>query len=442
MMKDMGMTAFRFSISWSRILPKGTLSGGINPKGIQFYNDLINTLKNNSLEPFATLFHWDSPQALEDAYGGFLNSRIVNDFRDFADVCFKNFGDRVKNWMTINEPYSYAVYGYGDGTYAPARCSTWLGCSEGNSSTEPYIVGHNLLLAHATAVDLYRRNYTGSQNGTIGLALNFFWTVPYSSHLEDINATQRSADFKFGWYMDPITNGDYPEIMKELVGERLPKFNATESKMLKGSFDFLGLNYYTTSYAFNVPPADPNYLSYQTDACANTTGVRNGTAIGTLTGSPWLYAYPIAMGQVLNYINGKYNNPIIYITENGVSQENAPSSKFLNDNNRIDYLKSHLYYLHKAIRNGVNVKGYFVWSLLDNFEWNYGYTTPFGVYYVDFDSRLVSPPRFPKESAKWLKGFLRNVGDIKLPVSSMLEIEQREQRGRLIVCGCELTVLL
>ncbi|XP_043692793.1 beta-glucosidase 12-like [Telopea speciosissima] len=150
--------------------------------------------------------------------------------------------------------------------------------------------------------------------------------------------------------MDPITYSDYLEIMKELVGERLPKFNATESEMLKGSFDFLGLNYYITSYAFNVPPANPNYLSYQTDACANTTGVRNGIAIGTPTASPWLYAYPMAMGQVLNYINGKYNNPLIYIIENGDSQEKAQVLKSLNHTNRIEYFKSHLYYLHRAIR--------------------------------------------------------------------------------------------
>ncbi|XP_043692822.1 beta-glucosidase 24-like [Telopea speciosissima] len=416
-MENLGMTAFKFSISWSRILPKGTLSGGINLEGIKFYSDLIDELKSYGLEPFATLFHWDTPQALEDAYGSFLNSRIVNDFRDYADVCFQYFGDRVKNWMTLNEPYSFAVYGYGDGTYAPARCSTWLGCSEGDSSTEPYIVTHNQLLAHAAAVDVYRRKYKAYQKGMIGMALNFFFTVPYSSHVEDIDATQRSADFKFGWFMDPITNGDYPEIMKELVGERLPKFNATESAMLNGSFDFLGLNYYTTSYAFNVPPADPNYLSYQTDACANTTGFRNGTAIGTLTASPWLYVYPMAMEQVLNYIKGKYNNPLIYITENGVSQEKVPLLESLNDTNRIVYIKTHLYYLHRAIREGVNVKGYFVWSLLDNFEWNYGYTTPFGIYYVNLEMNSRNLTRIPKKSAKWLQSFLKM--DIKLPVSSM-----------------------
>ncbi|XP_043691515.1 beta-glucosidase 24-like [Telopea speciosissima] len=418
-MKDMGMTAFRFSISWSRILPNGTLSGGINAKGIKFYSDLIDELMRNGLEPFATLFHWDTPQALEDAYGSFLNSRIVNDFRDFADVCFQYFGDRVKNWMTINEPFSYVMYGYGDGTYAPARCSTWLGCSEGDSSTEPYIVGHNILLAHAAGVDLYRRKYKESQNGTIGIAIEFIWPLPYSSHLEDINASQRSADFTFGWYMDPITNGDYPEIMKTLVGERLPKFTATESKMLKGSFDFLGLNYYTTAYAFNVPPADPKYLSYQTDGCVNTTGVRNGTAIGTPTASPWVYAYPMGIGHVLSYIYGKYNNPLIYLTENGVSQEKAPVSKSLNDTDRVEFLKTHLYYLHRVMREGVNVKGYFVWSLLDNFEWNYGYATPFGIYYVDFEMQPRSQRRIPKESAKWLKGFLRNIDDMKLHVSSM-----------------------
>ncbi|GAB4842848.1 Beta-glucosidase 17 [Ancistrocladus abbreviatus] len=160
LMKEMGLDSFRFSISWSRILPRESITGGVNHAGIKFYNNLINELLANGIKPFVTIFHWDLPQALQDEYGGFLNPKIVEDFKDFADLCFETFGDRVKHWTTVNEPNLSTWQGYAYGVFAPGRCSDYVGnCSEGNSATEPYIVGHHLLLCHAAAVQLYRQKF-------------------------------------------------------------------------------------------------------------------------------------------------------------------------------------------------------------------------------------------------------------------------------------------
>ncbi|XP_021832728.1 cyanogenic beta-glucosidase-like, partial [Prunus avium] len=173
-MKNMGWDAYRFSISWSRLLPNGKLSGGVNKEGIKYYNNLINELLRNGLTPFVTLFHWDLPQTLEDEYGGFLSPHIVNHFQDYAELCYKEFGDRVKHWSTVNEPYTFSNNGYALGSLAPGRCSTWqqLNCTGGDSSTEPYLVTHHQLLAHAAAVKLYKNRYQASQNGVIGITLN------------------------------------------------------------------------------------------------------------------------------------------------------------------------------------------------------------------------------------------------------------------------------
>uniref|UniRef100_A0ACD5USF2 Uncharacterized protein n=1 Tax=Avena sativa TaxID=4498 RepID=A0ACD5USF2_AVESA len=242
-MKDMGVDAYRFSISWTRILPDGTLRGGVNKEGITYYNNLINELLSKGLQPFVTLFHWDSPQALEDTYSGFLNPNIINDYKDYAEVCFTEFGDRVKHWITINEPWSFSVASYAMGVFAPGRCSPWeLGkCSTGDSGREPYTVGHHQLLAHAAAAKLYKQKYQAVQKGKVGITL------------------------VSNWFMDPLTRGVYPRSMRTLVGSRLPQFTKEQSKMVKGSFDFIGINYYTANYADNLPPSNGLNISYNTD---------------------------------------------------------------------------------------------------------------------------------------------------------------------------------
>ncbi|KAK4582311.1 hypothetical protein RGQ29_025475 [Quercus rubra] len=407
-MKKMGLDAYRFSISWSRVLPKGKLSGGVNREGIKYYNKLINKLLDRGILPFVTLFHWDLPQALEDEYGGFLSPHIVDDFRDYAELCFKEFGDRVKHWITLNEPLSYSNGGYVTGDLAPGRCSSWQekNCTGGDSGTEPYLVSHNQLLAHASAVEVYRQKYQEAQKGLMGISLVGDWAVPYSNATQDQDAAQRAHDFRFGWFMDPLTNGDYPHSMRSLVGDRLPKFTKEQSKLLKGSLDFLGLNYYTTNYAANAPKAEkPSYL---TDWQANLSSERNGIPIGPEAASSWLHVYPSGIRDSLLYAKTKYNDPLIFITENGISEFNNDTlslKEALADNYRIDYYYRHFQYILKAIKDGVNVKGYFAWSLLDNFEWGAGYSVRFGINYVDYKNGLK---RYPKLSARWFKKFLKS----------------------------------
>ncbi|XP_059669626.1 beta-glucosidase 12-like [Cornus florida] len=405
MMRTMGVDAYRFSISWSRILPSGNLAGGLNEEGIQYYNNFIDDLIAKGIQPYATLFHWDVPQALEDAYDGFVSPQIVDDFRDFADVCFWKFGDRVKNWITLNEPWSFSSTGYGHGTYAPGRCSPWQNCTRsGDSSTEPYLVSHHQLLAHLAAVELYRKNYQACQEGIIGITLLGIWYEPLNaSSRQDIDAQKRAIDFVYGWFMDPLTNGDYPRNMRDLVGNRLPNFTTDESTRLIGSFDFLGLNYYTAGYA-TYDDNDTRPDSYVYDSKVITTYVRDGIPIGE-NASSWLYIYPLGFRNLLNYTKMTYNISLIYITENGVNDdENADSPQIINDTRRVKYLKDHLCCLQKSIfEDDVNVKGYFVWSMMDNFEWVDGYTTRFGINYVDYDNNLT---RTPKSSAIWLQGFL------------------------------------
>ncbi|CAN1804974.1 Beta-glucosidase 24 [Linum perenne] len=200
LVKQLGMNAYRFSVSWSRVLPsKSNSYRKVNEKGIKYYNNVINEAISQGLTPFLTLFHLDLPQALQDEYGGFLSNRIVNDFRDFADLCFREFGDRVKHWITLNEPGTFLSGGYVVGDLAPGRC-TPPRCEEGKSDVEPYIVCHNMLLAHATAVELYRRKYQKSQSGVIGVAVNADWLIPYNaSNALDHKAAQRAYDFNLGW---------------------------------------------------------------------------------------------------------------------------------------------------------------------------------------------------------------------------------------------------
>ncbi|XP_049934173.1 beta-glucosidase 12-like isoform X1 [Nymphaea colorata] len=408
LMKYLGLDAYRFSISWSRILPTGKVSGGINKVGIAYYNNLINELLSKGLKPFVTLFHWDLPQALESEYGGFLSKQIIEDFTNFVDVCFKEFGDRVKHWITLNEPYAYAYGGYVSGTFPPGRCTKVLGnCTAGNSGTEPYVVAHNFLLSHASAVKLYKDKYQGEQKGEIGITLVSNWFIPYSTSASNRMAAQRALDFMFGWFMDPLTKGDYPPSMRSLVGSRLPRFTKEETQLVKGSFDFLGLNYYTTYYASNYPAGYKVIApSYATDSRANTSAERNGKLIGFPAASSWLYMYPKGLKNLLLYIKEKYNNPKVFITENGYSEYNNGTLSLmesLKDPWRVEYYYGHLYYLHESIREGVDVRGYFAWSLLDNFEWADGYSIRFGLVFIDYSNGLR---RHPKHSAYWLQKFL------------------------------------
>ncbi|XP_043687956.1 beta-glucosidase 24-like [Telopea speciosissima] len=376
-MADLGFNGFRLSIAWTRIIPTGKKSNGVNEEGIQYYKDLIKELHGQGIEPFVTLFHWDVPQALEDEYGGFMNSKIIDDFRDYANICFDQFGYDVRHWITLNEPFEFTTFGYVDGTFP--------GTLE-DLGTIPYTVGHNMLCAHAAIVDLYRNNYQKSQGGKIGITLSIKWMVPLSNEHTDVEAAARANDFQFGWFMDPVTFGDYPSSMQHLVRDRLPKFSPKESLILKGSYDFLGVNYYTAKYVTHAPYSPLELLKLQ-------------------TGSEWVHVYARGIQDVLLSIKEKYNGPVIYITENGIAQHSSLTmDESLNDVQRVQALNDHLFYIKCAMDAGVDVKGYFVWSLLDNFEWRLGYTERFGIYYVNFNKEHLQ--RNPKNSAKWFRKFL------------------------------------
>ncbi|XP_057457434.1 beta-glucosidase 40-like [Lotus japonicus] len=409
LMKDLGMDAYRFSISWTRIFPYGT--GKINEAGVDHYNKLINTLLAKGIEPYVTMYHWDLPQALEDKYKGWLSTEIIKDFANYAETCFQKFGDRVKQWITFNEPHTFATQGYDVGLLAPGRCSIPLRpiCRAGNSATEPYIVAHNVLRSHAAVADIYRKKYKNTQGGSLGIAFDVIWFEPATKKQEDIEAAQRAQDFQLGWFLDPLTFGDYPSSMRSRVGNRLPKFSPSESASLKGSLDFVGINHYTTYYArHNSTNLIATLLNDSSaDSGAVTLPFNGIKIIGERANSIWLYIYPQGMRSLMNYIKQKYGNPPVFITENGMDDPNFPFISIkdaLKDEKRIRYYSGYLSSLLASIKDGCNVKGYFAWSLLDNWEWAAGYTCRFGLYFVDYKD---NQKRYPKQSVEWFKNFLK-----------------------------------
>ncbi|XP_021775388.1 beta-glucosidase 31-like [Chenopodium quinoa] len=400
LMVETGLDAYRFSISWSRLIPDGR--GAINPKGLRFYNNLINELISHGIEPHVTLLHTDLPQVLEDEYRGFLNPKIIEDFTSYADVCFREFGDRVRHWTTFNEANIFVFGGYDVGNTPPSRCSFpfgFINCTKGNSTTEPYIAAHHILLAHGYAVKLYKDKYKAKQHGLIGFNLLSYHFAPFTDTREDMLAGQRSYDFFMGWFMHPLTYGDYPEIMKKNAGTRIPTFTKNESKLLKGSIDFIGINYYTAivvkdnSMSLNTTPRDyiadmaTQWLFFNTSALSEKTIFPNE---------------PLSLERVLKYYKDVYENPIIFIHENGQAASYNTST---DDSFRVEYIRDHVESLHNAVRNGSNAKGYFVWSLLDVYELLFGFDYTFGIYYVDYNDPNLT--RHPKLSQQWYSQFLK-----------------------------------
>ncbi|GFP97285.1 beta-glucosidase 24 [Phtheirospermum japonicum] len=414
MMKSMGFDSYRFSISWPRILPGGKLCLGVNQEGVDFYNDLINTLLDNGIQPYVTLFHWDLPYFLEKEYGGFLSENIVEDFRDYAELCFWEFGDRVKYWFTLNEPWTYSVQGY-VARKKPLKDQTVLlsnKISTSDRAKEAYTVARNLLLAHAAAVESYRNRFQEHQKGKIGITLVTHWFVPFNDTDEDKKAAKRAIDFMLGWFLEPVLSGRYPKNLTDFVPrEYLKPFSAEESKSLKGSIDFLGLNYYTSWYATNDPDPDADE-GYYKDQQVKFLTEKDGKPIGESTGSWWLYIVPWGIYKLLKYVNDTYNNntynlPAIYITENGCDEPNNPkltAYEACRDKRRVSYFRDHLGNILKAMKETkLKVRGYFAWTLADNFEWKDGYSVRFGIIYVDYMNHLK---RYPKDSAVWFTKFL------------------------------------
>ncbi|XP_059637721.1 beta-glucosidase 24-like [Cornus florida] len=431
-MKNLGLNAYRLSISWSRILPSMNQSYIFNREGIDYYNNLINELLENGITPFVTLFHWDLPQALEDEYGGFLSERIVNDFRDYANLCFWEFGDRVQNWITLNEPWSYSVFGHHNCAHPPGGYYPWHLKSQLNM----YDVTHNLLLAHANAADLYKKNYQKVQNGKIGIVNVTCWFKTAEGH-ED--AGERETDFMLGWFMNPLTTGEYPKNMRDRVKD-LRHFSKNEQKLLKNSCDFIGLNYYTAYHALdkkiyqeshgNGVEDSPDYekpVVFHPLSDVLLTGRWKGEAIGEKANS-WLNVCPEGLGHVLQKLAKKYDTKLIYITENGVCDKSDVKgtnlSEVCNDKMRKKYIQDHLLQIKEARKDKVNVMGYFVWSLMDNFEWGDGYLTHFGLIYVDYKNNLT---RHPKNSALWYMNFLKGGSPVTtIPMEAAKESPAKE----------------
>ncbi|KAF8006476.1 hypothetical protein BT93_K0696 [Corymbia citriodora subsp. variegata] len=382
LMAETGLDAYRFSISWSRLIPHGR--GPVNPKGIQ---------------PHVTLYHFDLPQELEDEYGGWVSRKIVEDFTAYADVCFREFGDRVRYWVTVNEPNIFSIGGYDQGIVPPKRCSPPYGfdCTKGNSSSEPYLAVHNILLAHASVAKLYREKYKVKQQGFIGLSVYSFGIYPLTNSTEDLTAAQRAYDFFIGWLVHPLIYGDYPSTMKQNVGSRLPVFTPLESKQVKGSADFLGVIYYSSVIIEDKPSSlegEPRDFN-QDMAIEFITNVNTSQFFET----PIM---PEGLQQVLEYFKQVYGNPPLFVYENG---QRTRRNANLQDTERIRYIQAHIGAVLDSVRNGSNMIGYFTWSFLDVLELLDGYKSSFGHYYVDLGDPDLK--RYPKLSAHWYAQFLK-----------------------------------
>lgn len=415
-MKQLATTAFRLSIAWSRIMPLGTFP--VEPKGIVHYKAVFSMLRQAGIEPYVTLFHFDLPLALEKLWGGWLNRSIVERFADYAGVCFQEFGPLVRQWMTINEGHTIVTAGYLYGVAAPGRCSDRALCITGNGTTEPYVVAHHLLLAHSRAVQIYREVYQGTRAGSITMVVSGDWTEPFNAgSAADAAAAQRRQEFQIGWFADPLAFGDYPASMRELVGDRLPQFTREERDMLRGSMDYFALNHYTSRFARALPNCShagqlrPS-AGWDEDQCSlNTPFGPDGAPIGPPGGSDWLYVVPWGLQRLLLWISRRYDGLPIVITENGCDDpptSNASGTYDLNDTWRIDYHASYLHAMCQAMAEGVEVRGYFVWSLLDNFEWGDGFQKRFGLYHVEDEGLRATLARTPKASTLWLAGFIRS----------------------------------
>lgn len=452
LLKKMGVEYYRFSISWSRILPGGKVCMGKSLEGINFYNRLLDELALNGIKPFVTLFHWDLPNALEEEYMGFLSSNIVKDFVDYADVCFWEFGDRVKHWVTFNEPYIFTYGGYVEGISAPGRGGN---DKDSDPGKEPYVVAYNLLNCHAAAYKRYQDQYKDYQKGEVGITLNCRFFKPYRGpeNHDDDYAVECAYDFMIGWFLEPLTSGTWPKKMQQFVPSlksknppgRLPEFSWEESEKLKGSYDFLGINYYTANYAASVlAPHDVLPLGFDTD-CHYWPSEKdpNGDYIGKVAyQDSWVCICPKELTKLLDYVITKYKVPkekYIVITENGFPQDNNIDKTYeqvRDDTARITYLKEHLRAIQKARESHKNIMGYFIWSFMDSFEWWSGYSSRFGLIYVDYKNNLQ---RYPKNSAIWFRRFLtkdklekkaeRKSGLLKRFLTLEANVEDEQEEG-------------
>jgi beta-glucosidase len=375
LMKEMGLKAYRFSITWSRVLPSGR--GEINQTGIDFYSRLVDALLEADIEPYVTLYHWDLPQRLQDE-GGWPARSVADAFAEYADVISRTLGDRVKRWITLNEPYVSAFVGYLEGRHAPGHTNLH----------EALAASHHLLLSHGQAVPIIRGN---SRDAQVGITLNLYPMTPASDSAADRAAAYINDGRINRWFLDPISGRSYPQDIVRAYGDAMEFIQQGDLEHISTPIDFLGMNYYAREiHRSTTIPEEAN-------APRTIFSNREMTDMG------W-EVYPEGIYDMLGRLHFDYDLPAIYITENGAAyRDQIEPDGQVDDPERISYIKRHLEMVLKAFQIGVPVRGYFVWSLLDNFEWAYGYTKRFGLIYVDYETQQ----RFPKASAKWYGRVIR-----------------------------------
>jgi beta-glucosidase len=369
LMKKMGLKNYRLSLSWSRILPSGKET--VNQKGLEFYSELIDALLEAEITPYVTLFHWDLPQALQDA-GGWANRETAYHFRDYTEIVTKLLGDRVKNWMTHNEPWVHSMVGHFYGDHAP-------GLKNLKTALQ---TAHHMLLAHGLALEVIRENSKGSSAGIVN---NLEWIEPASSSIRDREAAARHDGAFNRWYLDPIFYGSYPQDMMDWYADDAPIIEPGDMKIISSPIDFLGVNFYTRRIIAH--DSRGNFLNCRQ---VRYPFIRKSEYEEWENNAEGLY-------RLLIRLKEDYNSPRLMITENGTPLQDKLENGKVHDHDRIDYLYRHMGAAWQAITDGVDLKGYFVWSFLDNFEWCLGFTKRFGLVYTDYETG----ERTVKDSGYW-----------------------------------------
>lgn len=373
--RDLGVSAYRFSMAWPRIFPQGRAASP-NARGLDFYDRLVDGMLQRGLQPWATLYHWDLPQALQEQ-GGWRNRQTCHAFVDYADVVTRRLGDRVKHWITHNEPWCSAFLGHADGVHAPGE----------RDLAGAFQACHHVLLSHGLAVPVIRRNVVDAR---VGIVLSLHPLQPATSSAADIAATARHDGLRNRWFLDPLYGRGYPAETWQQIGSMAPSVMEGDLGIIGTPTDFLGINYYFPETVADSPSTEP---------VSARVVVRPGVEV---TAFGW-DVEPAGMTRLLERVHADYRPAAIYLTENGATYDDVVADDgSVRDSDRLSYLSRHIAALHQAIERGVPVKGYFVWSLLDNFEWAEGYTRRFGLVHVDF----ATQQRRLKASGAWYRDFL------------------------------------
>ena len=380
LMEKLGLKSYRFSISWPRVLPQGY--GKANEPGLDFYDRLVDALLEAGITPNATLNHWDFPQALQDK-GGWNNRDSVNWFTDYARLMFDRLGDRVSMWATHNEPWVVAFIGYAFGQFAPGIADY----------SQAFQASHHLLLSHGKAVEAYR---DGGYPGQIGIVLNLGHSYPATSSEADKAANQRHYDMDNALFLAPLFKGEYPAAFMDWIGTHAPKVEDGDMETISQPIDFLGVNYYMS---FAVKDSSDGGL------LKNSTEYVSGANWGK-TEMGW-GIYPPGLKATLLDIKENYSDIDLYVTENGCAVNDIPDERgSVIDDGRVNFLRAHFLAAYEALQAGVNLKGYYAWSLMDNFEWASGLSKRFGLIYVDYETGA----RTLKKSAGWYKDVIEQNG--------------------------------